>query len=534
MHKATDVCLRRHFLGRLVGLGGAAAVGALPGRASAASSDRTVLGTNVRQAGAVGDGTVLETKVLQRAIDQCAQGGGGTVYFPAGTYLTGSLVLRSRVNLLLDAGAILLGSRNLEDYQVVVPKLRSYTDNYTERSLIYGENLENISIQGRGVIDGQGAAFRGPYKVRPYLMRLVSCRDVAVKDITLKNSPMWVQHYLACDRVLIDGIQVQSRCNANNDGIDIDGCHQVRIANCDISSGDDAIVLKATLDRACKNVVITNCVLSSACSAFKLGTESNGGFENITLSNCAIYDTDLAGIALEMVDGGRLERVNISNITMQNVNGPIFIRLGNRARPFKAEMAKPGQGNLRNISISHVQAVGANRIGCSISGLPGAVVEHVSLSDIQIGFAGGGTEKDAARPVPEHADKYPEYSMFGMLPAYGFFCRHARHLRLEDVRLEVARPDERPALFCEDVEDVEISRLRAAAASKGSSVIRLNDTRDAWVQGCRCLAEAAKFLRVNGKMSRKIKLSANEINETTQAVEAGPEVEKGAVTFGEK
>ena len=154
-----------------------------------------------------------------------------------------------------------------------------------------------------------------------------------MRGLTLRNSPMWVQHYLACEGVCIDGIRVESTCNANNDGIDIDGCERVRIANCDIRSGDDALVLKSTLERPCRNVVVTNCVLSSLCNAFKLGTESNGGFENIVMSNCAIYDTRISGIALELVDGGTLEQVSISNVTMHNTRSAIFIRLGDRARP---------------------------------------------------------------------------------------------------------------------------------------------------------------------------------------------------------
>ena len=254
------------------------------------------------------------------------------------------------------------------------------------------------------------------------MIRLISCRGVAVTDVTLKDSPMWVQHYLACDGVRIEGITVRSKVNSNNDGIDIDGCQRVRIANCEISSGDDAIVLKSTLDRPCQDVVISNCVLSSDCNAFKLGTESNGGFQNIALSNCTIYDTRLAGLALELVDGGLLEGVSVSNVVMHRVNCPIFVRLGDRARPFKANTAKPGVGQLRNVNISHVQADGANGIGCSITGLPEHPAEDISLEDVRLMFVGGGKDQDAQRDVPENPDRYPECSMLGSLPAYGLYC----------------------------------------------------------------------------------------------------------------
>ena len=159
------------------------------------------------------------------------------------------------------------------------------------------------------------------------MIRMIQCSDVTVRDVTILDSPMWVQHYLACDDVLIDGITVRSHVANNNDGIDIDSCHRVRISNCDICSGDDALVLKATSDRACKDITVTNCVLSSYCNAFKLGTESNGGFHNIVLNNCSIYDTRLAAIALEMVDGGTLERVSVDNVVIQNAGTAIFMRL---------------------------------------------------------------------------------------------------------------------------------------------------------------------------------------------------------------
>ncbi|MFB3828683.1 MAG: glycoside hydrolase family 28 protein, partial [Bryobacteraceae bacterium] len=199
---------------------------------------------NVRDHGAAGDGNRLDTMALQAAIDACARAGGGAVLLPPGRYLSGTLFLKSHVTLWLDPGATLLGSKDLNHYPVTVQKPRSYTDNYTDKSLIYAEDCENIGIAGRGTIDGQGAAFKGPYKVRPYMIRVINCRDVAIDGVAIKDSPMWVQHYLGCEGVAIRGITVRSRVNRNNDGIDIDACSRVRISDCDIWSGDDAIVLK--------------------------------------------------------------------------------------------------------------------------------------------------------------------------------------------------------------------------------------------------------------------------------------------------
>jgi polygalacturonase len=519
---------RRRFLGRLLGAGSVGAV--VTASFAAEEPPRQTGASSVREFGAVGDGKQLDTKALQKAIDTCAAAGGGTVFFPAGRYLTGTLFLKSRVTLHLEAGAVLLGSPKLEDYPATVPSLRSYTDNYTERSLLYAENLENIAICGQGVIDGQGSAFKGRYKLRPYLMRWVSCRDVSVRGITVKDSPMWVQHYLACEGVLIDGIRVTSTCNGNNDGIDIDGCERVRIANCDIRSGDDAIVLKSTLDRPCKNVVITNCALSSLCNAFKLGTESNGGFENIALSNCTIYDTRLSGIALELVDGGTLERVTVSNVTLHNTRNAIFIRLGNRARPFKEGMAAPGVGRLRHVRISDVQAFGADVIGCSITGLPDSPVEDIALDNVSVSLSGGGTMADARREPPEQVAKYPEYAMFERLPAYGFFCRHARGLRLSRVQVDVVKPDARPSLVCDDVRDLEIFGWRAPSANESPTMV-LRNVQEALIHGCQAAAKTGTYLRSDGKRSRKITLLANDLSEAAQAFTLGPEAPNAAVTM---
>jgi len=422
---------------------------------------------NILDYGAKGDGTVMNTKSIQAAIDACAGGGGGTVYFPAGKYLSGTLFLKSNITLYLETGSVLLGSKSLDDYPVTVSKIRSYTDNYTDKSLIYGEGLEYIGIIGQGIMDGNGEAFKGPYKVRPYMIRIISCKNVLVRDITIVNSPMWLQHYLACENVNIDGITVNSRRDfVNNDGIDIDGCDNVRISNSVIICGDDAIVLKSTLNKPCKNVTVTNCIISSNCNGFKLGTETNGGFENIAFSNSTIYDTKLGGIALELVDGGTLDKVSVSNITMDSVGAAIFIRLGNRARPIGENMEKPGMGKLANVIICNVQATRVGNIGCSITGLPGYPVKNITLNNIRLSFIGGGTQESVNREIPELPEKYPEFRMFGMLPSYGFYCRHAENLTFNDIDLDFTEPEPRPALVFDDVNGLELYKIKAMSGGK--------------------------------------------------------------------
>jgi polygalacturonase len=464
---------------------------------------------NVRDYKARNDGQTVSTKMIQRAIDDCAGKGGGTVYFPAGKYISGTIFLKNFVTLHLESGAVLEGSRNLSDYPVTVSKIRSYTDNYTNKSLIYGEDLNHISITGHGTINGNGGSFKvsnelrkanlfDSFKMRPYIIRMINCENVTVKEITINDSPMWVQHYLACRYVNIDGITINSRVNDNNDGIDIDACENVRISNCYITSGDDAIVLKTTTDRPCRNVTISNCVLSSNCNAFKLGTESNGDFHNISLNNCTIYDTRLAAVALEMVDGGSLNNVSVSNVNIDNAGCAIFIRLGNRARPFLEDdpkayssrsvteniIPKPGMGNLFNVMISNIQATNIGKTGCSIIGIPSFPAKDITLSNIRISFTGGGTEDLVNGKIEEFPDKYPEYAMFGTLPAYGFFCRHVTGLTFDKIDLSYDEPDFRPALHLDDVTESRISDLKAASEENTESIIVIENSQNMLVRDC--------------------------------------------------
>ena len=426
---------------------------------------------NVIDFGATGNGAALETEAIQRAIDHCAARNGGTVYFPPGVYLTGTIFLPSNLRIHLEKGAILLGSDKLEDYPETIQKLRSYTDNYTVRSIIYAEGKENIAITGEGIIAGQGGKFEAvyhPYKIRPYMIRMIECKNILIEDIVLLNSPMWVQHYMACDHLTIRNITVSSRrSNVNNDGIDIDGCHFVHITGCHIDCEDDAIVFKSTMDRSCENIYVNNCVLTTLCNAIKWGTESNGGFRNFIVKDIHIHDTRLSGIALEIVDGGIMDNIHISDITMENVNNPVFIRLGNRARPYTEGVPVTSPGSLKNITIKNIHATNAGyfseihpfkkivprdaHIPGSISGLPGHPVENVVLENIYVQYSGGHEAPyDTSQPVPAVEEKYPEFNMFGQLPAAGFYLRHVNNIHFNNVVVETVKPDSRPVLFLDE------------------------------------------------------------------------------------
>ena len=476
---------------------------------------------DVRDFGARPDGQTLNTEVLQFVIDICSRGGGGVVRLEGGAYLTGTLYLKNGVILEVAQGATLLGSDRLEDYPERRAEYASYTDNYTNKALVYAESAQDIGLRGEGTIDGQGASFKGDYLRRPFLVRFVKCQGVITENITLQNSPMWVYHVLACDDVRITGVTIRSKVNRNNDGLDIDCCRNVRVSGCDIWSGDDAIVLKSTSGRVCERVTVTNCVLNSDCNGLKMGTESNGGFKHITISNCVLYKVGISGIALEMVDGGVMDGVAISNIRMTQCNGAIFMRLGNRARVFREGMPKPGVGEMRNISISNVVATDANDIGCAISGLPGHRIENLALENIRIQFAGGGKKAWTSLDVPENEAEYPEYTMFGELPAYGFYVRHVKGIRMRGVAVSAKRPDARPALVCDDVADLDLFDFQGAPYADQPAVVRLHNVRRALVQGCRALPGTGTWLAATGEATADIDVRGCALGQAAQAMAPG-------------
>jgi polygalacturonase len=508
-------------------------------------------GFNVIDYGAVGDGTTLCTPAIQKAIDACAAAGGGTVWLPPGTYLSGALVLKSNITLHVERGATLLGSPHPTDYPENPHQFQSrFTEEHGRCSLITAERAENVAIEGGGTIDGNGwgkemaellaATKKREVKpgLRPLVLRFSECRKVRIRAVTLKRSAFWMQNYLACEDVLIDGITVENSGPANTDGLDIDGCKDVRVANCLIVSRDDALCLKSTSNRLCENVVVTNCILSSRTNAIKCGTDSTGGFVNISISNCVIFKSG-SGISLEMVDGGKLERVIISNINMQSIANPIFVRLGNRGRG----QEKPVAGTLRDVIIRDVQADDVtNLTGCSITGLPGHPVENISLENIRITFKGGGKRGDITREVPEWADRYPEFFMFapegiqqflnreaGRLPAYGFWFRHARQLRVAHLELRFAAADERPALFFEDAQDVKVIDLAAQSVAETPALIILRHTEGANVSSSQPRGPAAAFVRVEGARSRRILLVGNDDRAITRMVDRDEAVEKTVI-----
>ncbi len=479
--------------------------------------------SNVLDFGAKPDGGTLCTQAIQKAVDQCAQNGGGTVHFPAGMWLTGTIYLESHITLQLDSGCVLLGSKEKKDYGRPHKLSGTEGETFSYWAIIAGKNLTNIAIRGRGTIDGQGANFKYKDGPRPKNVYLEGCSDVLIEGVRMRSAGSWMQHYRRCDRLTIRDIAVFNHVSYNNDGLNIDSCRDVAISGCVVDSDDDAIVLKSLSLSPCENVTISDCIVSSHCNSIKMGTESGGGFQNITVSNCTICSPrysqviygrqrGLAGVALEIVDGGTLERVAITNLTIKGVTVPIFMRLGNRARLYEKDQPRPGVGKFRNVTVSNIIATDCSSVGCSITGLPDHPIENVTLSNISLGFEGNGTKEDAVREIPEKPESYPESTMFGTLPANGFFCRHVKGLRFHNLQLATSAPDYRHAVILDDVNEAVLDSLDAPFAAGAAGTIRCVNSQNILIRNCRPSSGTELFLDLRGPQTRNVLLLSNDFS----------------------
>lgn len=486
---------------------------------------------DVRSFGADGGGTATNTCAIQQAIDAASAAGGGVVYFPPGEYLSGTLRLRSAVTIELPAGATLTASRVEADFDPA-EKLdyESHADSettYFHHSLLCGEDLVNVAIVGRGTIDGNGRGRGGP---KP--LALKRCVRVTIRDVMLKNAPNYNVSLLGCADVQIEGVRI---VNGFVDGIDVDCCRDVRIASCRVESRNDAICLKTSRAlgplRATENVTVTDCVLTTTRSAFKLGSESAGDFRNIIFSNSIIcrWPETLegkaeSGVALHAVDGGSLERISISNIVMDHVCVPIFVRMGLRGRGQKT----PRPGVLREVSISQIVAAGAD-LAALLVGVASHRITSLSLRHLRVSIVGGGHAGDARREIAEGAAAYPRATMLDRPPAYGLYCRHAEGLTIDDVQLRLENPDERPALVADHVSDLNLLRFVADPAAGEEPIVWLRNVSDALLHGSRARPGTKRFLRLSGAATGAIRALANDLSEAKIGFELEPDVRPTAL-----
>lgn len=447
---------------------------------------------NVVDYGAVSDGKTISTAAINKAIESCHRNGGGDVYFPSGTFVTGTLFLKDNVHLYLEKGCALLASTSHSDFpQIPSAEFKSEKDRGGWFALIYAHKATNIGIRGYGTINGQGSEqmprpelLGGDLDGRPRNILFVSCKHVTVETVSLLNSGIWNQHYLDCEDVMVDRIHVYNHSNRNNDGIDIDCCRRFILSNSVFDSDDDGITLKTTGLKPCENITITNCVVSSQCNPIKMGTESLGGFKNISISNCGItpsrcktkamfndYRKGIAGISIEMVDGAEVNGVTISNISINGTMCPLYIRLGNRGRRISKDAPQPPVGVMRNISISNVVAYNTGNFSSSITGIPGYCVENVSLSNIQFHNIGGvkdGEYLSSFQDVKEDEKGYPQPTVWGNLPSSGLFLRHVRNIQISNITIGSNNDDPRAPIMGQDVDRISIRQAQVVGNSQSS------------------------------------------------------------------
>lgn len=430
----------------------------------------------VEDFGAVADGVTVNTKAIQSAVDECFTAGGGIVTLRSGIYLSGTIQLKDNVTLQLRRGAVLRGSIDPMDYYNI-DHFVDATGQSRGECLVGAIDAKNVAIIGNGLIDGEGEFFKvnlnrdrmkrwgrseseiDKYSIiRPFLIRIVNCDGVQIREVSLRNPGAWTCHLFESSNIKVEDISINSHVNSNNDGIDLDSCSDVVITGCDIDTGDDAMCIKSTSSKPCENVVIKGCRLKSDWGAIKMGTESMGDYRNITISDCEVYDTNGGGIKILSVDGSNIYNVKINKINMLNVDMPIFIRLGERLRTYR-DAPQREVGSIDELYITGVTAksksLADSKImppsGIFITGTPNARIGRVILQNIDITLPGGGKVEDARRVVAEDETRYPEFSFFGVQPAYGIHARHVERLEVKGVKFHLTGDDKRPIYRYEDV-----------------------------------------------------------------------------------
>ena len=446
---------------------------------------------NVKDFGAVGDGKTLDHTAINRAIETCAAQGGGRVFVPAGTYLCGSIRLKSYVELHLSLGATILAApaemKAYDESEVFGgPEYQDGGHTYFHNSLIWADGEKHIAITGLGTIDGEGLTRHdteqagnvqgGSIGTGDKAIALKLCRNVLIRDITIFRGGHFAIITTGCDIATIDNVTIDT----NRDGIDIDCCKYMTVSNCKVNTpNDDGIVLKSSYALKkpvyTEHVTITNCIVTGyklgtlldgtyqpekvnwVCGRIKLGTESNGGYRNIAISNCTCMWS--SGLAFEEVDQGRMENIVVSNITLEHVHHyPIYITTGCRNRGPK-ERTDVSYG--ANISIDNVVATDVDSLaGIIITGMPGHPLKNIRLSNIRVEYRGGGTADLAQKPYREQSTHYPEPRWAGPTPAYGLFARHVDGLDVDHLHITLQRPDQRPAIILDDVINDSFNNVR--------------------------------------------------------------------------
>ncbi|HEV2275374.1 MAG TPA: glycosyl hydrolase family 28 protein [Acidobacteriaceae bacterium] len=544
---------RRQWLGLLPVPALAAAIGAglLTERAAAAepvqaSPSRDDLGAriySVRAYGAKGDGVTLDTRAVQAAVDACHQDGGGTVLIPAGDFLIGTVELKSNVTLHIAAQGKLLGSADGKQYHAVdaIPLSGDTTLEDGNWALLFAVNARNVTVEGAGMIDGQGFQFHSPAPGtpppsglggdrRPYHLLFYRCERLAVRNIALVDCAYHSVRVIQSRQVHMDSLYIHNRVNGNNDGFHFISAEYVTVSNCIVLSQDDACAMFGS----CKYVTISNCVFSTRWSVFRFG---GGNAANISISNCVLYQVFGCPIKFQGNPGSSFEDISFSNLVFREVTGPIHISVGPspRKNPPPGSLERSGAEEsrapavARNLSFNNIHGTvttnppqlpearvsdhpraGEGHSCITLNCVGEAKLENISFDNVHLRFGGGGTAEDAARrDLPQIAG---EYFMLGPMPAYGFYARNARGITLQNVRLEHAEPDARPALILDHVEDAAIHGLSIQGDDSAESAVRFIDSGQVLFTGARLLTGSPVFLQVEGAHNENIKIDGGDLS----------------------
>ena len=494
---------------------------------------------NIRDYGAKGDGKSLDTAALQSAIDACNKDQGGTVLVPAGVFVIGTVELKSNVTLHIAAQGKLLGSADGKQYHAAdeIPLTGDATLRDGNVGLLFAVNAENVTVQGPGTIDGQGAQFRSPSRgvpppsgrggsQRPYHLLFYRCKNLRVRDLFLVASAFHSIRVIQSDFVWMHGLRIYNRVNGNNDGFHFISCEHVHVSDCDVQSQDDACALFGS----CKRVTITNSTFSTRWSVFRFG---GGNPENVVISNCVIYETYGCPIKMHFGPDSQVQNILFSNLILQDVTGPVSIDLAAHARGGDTPAPEGGaKGFVRNIMFQGIRAYvvsegrqfpdmpfhqgyrpGETRQCIVLNCVGDWFLEDVVLSDIHVTYGGGGTAEEARREIPQVAGEYFEV---GTPPAYGLYARRVRGLSLNNVRFDVEQPDLRPAVVLDHSSDVSISALNVQGNAQAASALRFIESSDSLITAPRLLAPAAAFLQVEGASSQSITVDGGDISKSSK------------------
>jgi len=536
---------RRELCNALPATGAVIAAGLLDGGTLASARTKPAVNNddlgarvyNIRAYGAKGDKTTVDTAAVQAAIDACAGDGGGTVLVPAGTFVIGTTELKSNVTLHVAAGGTLLGSADGKQYHAVdaIPLHGDTTLNDGNWALLFAVNAKNVTIEGPGTIDGQGAQFHSAVRgtpppsglggnKRPYHVLAYHCENLAIRNISLVDCAYHSIRIIQSQRIVLDAIYIHNRVNGNNDGFHFISAEQVRLSNCTIKCGDDACAMFGS----CKYITVTNSYFSTRWSVFRFG---GGSVQDISVSNCVLKEVYGCPIKFQGDPGSRFENISFSDLVLDDVTGPISISIGGRLRPPDDKTPVV----VRNISFSNIHGnvtsqappqlsegtlgVGSRpgeiRSAIVLNSVNDSVLENISFSNVHLTFGGGGTAEQAQRDVPK---VFGEYFELGPIPAYGLYARNARSITLENVRFEVSTPDLRPAVIFDHVEDAAIYGLNAMGNTAAESVLRFIDSKDALLTASRVLTPAAAFLQLDGEGNDGIIVEGGDLSKATSVV----------------